>query len=98
MAESVASDTNSEYLPPVAIVKMKDSGDVYIGEIASYPISLDTQSEKDFLLVHATYWKDGSEAPNAVLDFDPVDGIGAVLLNSRDVESVRVIYRRDGDD
>ena len=96
MVEAEANDGDPEYRSPIVFVRMKDSGDVYVGEIAAYPIALDTQSEKDFLITRSRYYRSGDF--NDRLDLASFDGIGAVLLNSRDVESVRVIYRRDEDD
>ena len=94
LADTDANDSDDGF--PIVFVRMKDSGDVYIGEIASYPIVPDTQAEKDFLITDTTYYQAGNLDDE--LDLASVDGIGAVLLNSRDVESVRVVYRRGEDD
>ncbi len=80
---------------PILFVKMKSSGDIYVGEIASYPIVPDIQAEKDFLIRKTRYYRHGNFDDE--LDLNSIDGIGAVLLNSRDVESIRVVYRRDAD-
>lgn len=97
MAENHAdteSDDSDDF--PILFVKMKDSGDVYVGEIASYPIVPNIQYEKDFLITKTRYYRHGNFDDE--LDLNSIDGVGAVLLNSRDVESIRVVYRQGADE
>ena len=76
---------------PIVIVMLK-SGGVYVGEIASYPIVSDTQSEKDFLMRRASYYKDGDIYSNQQ-ELDPLDNeIDAVLINTSEVDSIRLYY------
>ena len=78
-----------QHNPPFVFVTLK-SGDVFYGQIASYPIASDTEQSKDFLISHARYYKDGN------LDVErrlyESDGIGAVLLNSANVDSIILHY------
>lgn len=74
---------------PNVLVTLK-TGDVYYGEMETYPIVLDTESEKDFLIRNALYYPDGDRANEQRLyEFD---GIGAVLLNTVNVDSIIVYY------
>ena len=77
---------------PHAMVTLK-SGDAYFGELATYPIVPDTENEKDFLIVHAIYYKDGDMTQEQRLD--SLDGIGAVLLNTANVDSIKIYYHDD---
>ena len=74
---------------PFVFVTLK-SGDVYYGQLATYPIVPDTQQEKDFLIVRALYYKDG-DANNEQNLYD-ADGVGAVLLNTANVDSIIIYY------
>lgn len=71
------------------LVKMK-SGDIYYGELASYPIEPDHRKEKDFLVTKARFYPKGNLSDEYRLD--DVDGEGAVLLNSDNVDSIQVFY------
>ena len=66
------------------------SGDVYSGELASYPITLDTEQEKDFLIRRARYYKGGNFG--AGRNLEDLDSIGAVLLNTANVDSMILYY------
>ena len=77
---------------PYVMVALK-SGDVYFGEISSYPITLDTENEKDFLIIGARYYKNGDLAQGQNLD--SFDGVGAVLLNTANVDSIRIYYHKE---
>ena len=77
---------------PYAMVTLK-SGDSYFGELNAYPIVPDTENEKDFLIIHANYYKDGDLTQGRRLD--SLDGIGAVLLNTADVDSIKIYYHDD---
>ena len=74
----------------VVSVKMKGSGDIYAGILTSYPIVPDTEPDKDFLITQTHYYKGGNYQDGQ--DLTAIDEIGAVLLNSRNVESIRVMY------
>ena len=84
---SMAQDRDA--MPPLVIVTLK-SGDVYFGELASYPIVPDTQYEKDFLIVKARYYPGGD--PNSEQELDLLDNTGAVLLNTVNVDSIKLYY------
>lgn len=74
---------------PHVIVAMK-RGDIYVGRIHSYPIVPDTQTEKDFLITKARFYKNGD--PHAEQRLDSLDGVGAVLLNTANVDSIKLYY------
>ena len=74
---------------PHVLVKLK-SGDVYYGEIITYPIAPDIERKKDFLIRNARYYKDGF-ADNEQRLYEN-DGVGAVLLNSVNVDSIILYY------
>ena len=69
---------------------MKESGDVYVGELVSYPIARDTEPDKDFLITKAHYYRGGNFEDGQ--DLSQIDNTGAVLLNSGNVESIRIVY------
>ncbi len=74
---------------PQVFVTLK-SGDVYYGDIATYPIVPDTELEKDFLIRNAYYYKDGSADHEHKLY--EADGIVAVLLNTANVDIIILYY------
>jgi hypothetical protein len=69
-------------------VKVKEGGGFYTGELKSYGIVSDSERNKDFLLVNASYKK--TEESN----YTPMDADG-VLLNFADAESVALIKETD---
>ena len=76
----------------ITVIVALKSGGVYVGEIASYSIVSDTQSEKDFLIRRASYYKDGNlHIDDNTLDMLDKD-IDAVLLNTSNVDSIRIYY------
>ena len=76
---------------PIVIATLRNGG-VYVGEMASYPIVSDTQIEKDFLIQRASYYRDG-DIYNDQPDLDSLDDeIDAVLLNTSQVESIRLYF------
>ena len=75
---------------PLLLVRMK-RGDVYYGELASYPVLPDSQKEKDFLIKGARYYPKGDREQEYRLDEHP--GGGSVLLNTVDVDSIEVYYQ-----
>ncbi|MYD52597.1 MAG: hypothetical protein F4W93_14105 [Dehalococcoidia bacterium] len=76
--------------PPLLLVRMK-RGDVYYGELASYPVLPDSQKEKDFLIKSARYYPKGDRDQEYRLHEHP--GGGSVLLNTADVDSIEVYYQ-----
>ena len=74
---------------PHVMVYLKN-GDVYYGALVTYPIVLDTESEKDFLLRHARYYPQGHWDDEHRLE--EYDGIGAVLLNTANVDGIIIYY------
>ena len=74
---------------PLVIVRLK-SGDVYFGQIVSYPIVPDTARQKDFLIRNARYYPKGD--PDAEQDWTKLDDIGAVLLDTANVDSIVLYY------
>jgi len=78
---------------PIVIVAMK-SGRIYVGEIRSIPIVRDTEPAKDFLIQRASFYADGDiYKEDRELHFLDND-IDAVLLNTANVESIRLYYDR----
>ena len=75
---------------PHVLVNMK-SGDIYFGEIATYPLVADTELEKDFLIRNARYYRGGNFDDEQELF--AIDGIGAVLLNTVNVHSILLYYK-----
>lgn len=71
------------------LVKMKQ-GDMYYGELVSYPIQPDDKKEKDFIIQRAKYYRDGDL--DDMFDLEKVEGGGVVLLNTADVDSIQVYY------
>ncbi len=74
---------------PHVLVTLK-SGDVFYGEMATYPIALDTELERDFLIRNVVYYPEGNLANEQRLY--EVDEIGAVLLNTSNVNSIVIYY------
>ena len=75
---------------PFLLVRMK-RGDVYYGELASYPLVPDSKKEKDFLIEKARYYPGGDLEKERRLDEHP--GGGSVLLNTAVVGSIEVYYQ-----
>ena len=70
--------------------KCHRTGDVYFGQIVSYPIVSDTARQKDFLIRNARYYPKGHAESEQ--DLTILDGIGAVLLNTANVDSIVLYY------
>ena len=87
LSESTPTESENDV---VVSIKLKNSGDVYVGRLTSYPIVPDVEPDKDFLITQAHYYKGGNHQDSQ--DLAAIDGIGAVLLNSGNVESILVIY------
>ena len=75
---------------PFLLVRMK-RGDVYYGELASYPLVPDSQKEKDFLIGRARYYPGGNLEKERRLEEH--EGGGSVLLNTADVDSIEIYYQ-----
>ena len=71
------------------LVKMKQ-GDIYFGELISYPVLPDNENKKDFLLRNTRYYPGGDLEEEYWLEEQ--DGVGAVLLNTANVQSIQVNY------
>lgn len=82
------SDNYRSKLPHV-YVTLK-SGDVYYGALVTYLIVSDTEIQKDFLIKDACYLEGGKA--DLRHNLYEVDGIGAVLLNSANVDSIILYY------
>lgn len=81
-----------DYRKTITVIVALKNGGVYVGEIASYPIVSDAQSEKDFLIRRASYYKDGNiYTDDKTLDILDED-IDAVLLNTSNVDNIRIYY------
>ena len=74
---------------PFLLVTLKN-GDVFFGEMSTYPIALDTEQEKDFLIRNAVYYPGGNRDCEQKLY--ETDGVGAVLLNTGNVNSILLYY------
>ena len=89
--ESSAMTESESRNNPFVIVTMKGGG-IYVGEIRSIPIVSDIELAKDFLMQRASYYaygniyQDGEELHSLDNDID------AVLLNTSNVESIRLYY------
>ena len=71
------------------MIRMK-RGDIYYGELASYPLLPDSQKEKDFLIAKARFYPGGD--PEKEYRLEDIDGGGTVLLNTAEVSSIDVYY------
>ena len=65
-------------------------GDIYFGELVSYPVLPDEQKDKDFLIRRARYYPDGDMTQEYWLEED--DTVGAVLLNTANIDSIQIHY------
>ena len=74
---------------PLLMIRMK-GGDIYYGELASYPLLPDSQKEKDFLIAKARIYPGGD--PEREHRLEDIDGGGTVLLNTSEVSSIEVYY------
>ena len=74
---------------PHVYVTLK-SGDVYYGELVTYPIALDTEHKKDFLIRNSIYYEGGDA--NRMRKLYEADNVGAVLLNTTNLDSIIIYY------
>ncbi len=74
-------------------VRMKN-GDIYVGDLQSYPILPDSVESKDIRLGNSILYPHGDEASPIQLDFSNVDG-GGVLLNTVNVSSIHYLFHTD---
>ena len=80
---------------PYIMVVLK-SRDAYFGQLLTYPIVPDTEYQKDFLIKHAIFYEGGLLAEGQQLDL--LDGVGAVLLNTSNVDSIKIYYHDPQED
>lgn len=74
---------------PYVFIKLKN-GDAYYGKMHSYPITSDTNPNKDFLITEARYFEKGGDRIGIDLADNNADT--AVLLNSANVDSIVIYY------
>ena len=70
-------------------VRMK-SGDIYVGPLIKYPIVGDEIKDKDFLIDQVSYYPQGEVSEVRQLARSP--GLGGVLLNTHEVDSLEFAY------
>ena len=80
---------------PYVMVVLK-SRDAYFGQLLTYPIAPDTENQKDFLIKHAIFYEGGLLTEGQQLDL--LDGVGAVLLNTSNVDSIKIYYHDPQED
>lgn len=80
---------------PYVFVRLKN-GDAYYGKMASYPITSDTNPNKDFLITNARYFEKGASRIGVDLAGNGADT--AVLLNSANVDSIVIYYSQRSPD
>ena len=74
-------------------VRMKN-GDVYEGDLESYPILPDSEASKDIRLGNSVLYPGGDVTSPIKLDFSIYDG-GGVLLNTLNISSIEYILHDD---
>lgn len=74
-------------------VRMK-SGDIYVGNLDSYPILPDSADAKDLRLGDSVFYPEGDIDAAEELSFNESDG-GGMLLNTANVSSIEYIYHDD---
>ena len=77
-------------------VKM-NRGDIYTGTLIQYPVAPDTAPSKDFLIENVSYYPEGDPDRLQIMNAEAVDGFGGVLLNTKDVEAIAVVYYDEGE-
>ena len=70
-------------------VRLKN-GDVYVGDLESYPILPDSEASKDIRLGNSVLFPGGDISSPIALDFSRYDG-GGVLLNTLNISSIEYI-------
>jgi len=71
------------------------NGDVYIGQLLSYPILPDSEKSKDFRLGDSYYLPGGDVDEQVELSFSKNESGGGVLLNTVNVSSIEYIVHKD---
>lgn len=71
------------------------NGDVYIGQLLSYPILPDSEKSKDFRLGDSYYLPGGDVDEQVELSFSKYESGGGVLLNTVNVSSIEYIVHQD---
>ena len=69
------------------------NGDMYIGELLSYPIAPDTAESKDIWLGKHEFYS--NDAPISPIEMDFDDDEGGVLLNTANIDSVHYWFLND---
>ena len=67
------------------------NGDIYVGNLNSYPILPDSADSKDFRLGDSVFYPAGDINSAEDLKFSEYDG-GGVLLNTSNVSSIEYMY------
>ena len=79
-------------------VRMKN-GDIYVGQLLSYPILPDSEKSKDFRLGDSVFYPGGDTDRAVHLNFSLSDyEAGGVLLNTINVSSIEYILHEDYSD
>ena len=66
-------------------------GDIYVGNLDSYPILPDSADAKDLKLGKSVFYPGGDFTAPVELDFSDSGG-GGVLLNTSNVSSIEYLY------
>ena len=71
------------------------NGDIYIGQLLSYPILPDSEKSKDFRLGDSFYLPGGDVDEQVELSFSQYESGGGILLNTVNVSSIEYIVHKD---
>ena len=71
------------------------NGDIYIGQLLSYPILPDSEKSKDFRLGDSYFLPGGDVNRQIELNFSNYESGGGVLLNTVNVSSIEFIVHKD---
>lgn len=74
-------------------VRMKN-GDVYVGDLESYPILPDSEDSKDIWLGDSIRYPGDNASSPVELDFSSYGG-GGVLLNTKNISSIEYMFHDD---
>lgn len=79
----------------VQVKVLLKNGDIYIGQLLSYPILPDSEKSKDFRLGDSYYLPGGDADEQVELSFSQYESGGGVLLNTVNVSSIEYIVHQD---
>ena len=79
---------------PYLLVNMK-GGACYFGALGSYGIVADHETSNDFMLTDTIYYPSGIDGDS--YELNDTDEVGAVLLNTSNVESIHIYYHPRAD-